>query len=378
MKIGINALSVTIGGGVTFMRNLVPLLAKLDSANEYYLFVAGENYIKIFDLINWPANVQLVKMKTYNLIFRIFQEQFAIPFLVWRLKIDLLVCSANISSILAPCKKLLWVLNIYPYFILNIKGESFIARLRFKVLRVLTDLSIRHSDLSVHISNFSRLSLLAKLKVPDNRMVTIYLGADTDALSVKSQAERETDSPYILSVSSISKRKNYEVLMKAYNKLPREIRDRYKIVLVGEVTEELKEYLRNFISDPAGRPRVVFTGKTTFAELYAIYKKASIFVMPSLVEAFGLPVIEAMAAGLPVLVAAATALPEIAGEAGLKFDPHDPVDLAGKIELVLTDKKLAEDMSVAGIKRAKLFTWERTAKETLACFAKIMARNERK
>jgi glycosyltransferase involved in cell wall biosynthesis len=369
MRIGINALSATIGGGVTFLQNLVPALAEQDGENEYYLFATAENYDHIFGGIRFNDRVRVIKLKTPNLFIRLLKEQFLLPRLVKKYRIDILMCSANINSFLAPCKKILWVLNIYPYFNLNLPGESWFERLRFKALRMLTSLSIRLSSRAIFISNFSRQSILSMVPVDPHKTLTIYLGADTQAFSSSGKGSDNGDR-YILSVSSISKRKNYEVLMRAYDQLGADFRGKYRVILIGEVTPELKDYLRSYLR-AGSRERIVFKGKVDFAELCRAYREASLFVLPSLVEAFGLPVIEAMASGLPVLVADATSLPEIVGEAGLKFDPSDPADLARKIEQVSSDENMSAGMIARGRARARDFTWENTARETIKCFAEL-------
>lgn len=376
IKIAINALSVTIGGGVTFFQNIVANLPAQDKNNQYYLFAAEDNFDAIFTIIDIPSNVIVIKIRRHNLFLRLIQEQILIPYLVWKNEINILICSANIASFFAPCKKMLWILNIYPYFNLNIEGESLFEKLRFKSLKLLSSLSMKFSELSVFISDFSRESTLKTVKIHPDKAITIYLGASTDAFQVKETDDLSRDFDYILSVSSISKRKNYEILMEAYNELNPSVRGRYKIILVGDVTDALKSHLLGFIKNQALRERIIFKGEISLEELCLTYKKASLFVLPSLVEAFGLPVIEAMAAGVPVLIANATSLPEIAGKAGLRFDPYDPIDLARKIEKVLLDNNLSSEMSQHGIEHARSFTWTNTAKEILKCYPKILENNK--
>ncbi len=158
--------------------------------------------------------------------------------------------------------------------------------------------------------------------------------------------------------------------MRAYDQMGAEYREKYRVILIGDVTPELKDYLRSYLRDEL-RERVVFKGKVDFKELCRAYRDASLFVLPSLVEAFGLPVIEAMASGLPVLVADATSLPEIAGEAGMRFNPFDPADLARKIEQVSSDESLSAGMIARGRARARDFTWANTARETIKCFTEL-------
>jgi glycosyltransferase involved in cell wall biosynthesis len=369
-RIAINALSATIGGGVTYLQNLVPGLVELDKEHEYYLFAAEENYQNIFGPVRFNGDIKIVRIKTYNLFVRMLQEQLLLPLLVLKYRIDLLICPANILTFLAPCRKILGILNIYMYFELKIEGEPLFERFRFHLLRFLTSLSIRLSPLTIHISDFSRDHLAGMLGVGREKAYTVYLGAKLDAFA-RPKDFVPTKDKYILSVSSISKRKNYDVLVKAFAKLAPDLRRDYRLVLVGSISPEMKDHLLGLVAEPL-REKIDFRGNATFQELCAAYKQASLFVLPSLVEAFGIPIVEAMAAGVPVLVSNTTALPEIAGAAGLTFDPYDPAALARLMEKVLTDPGLAERMSWQGIERSAMFTWENTAKQTLACINRVL------
>lgn len=371
MKIAVNALSATIGGGVTYLQNLIPVLTALDKSNDYYLFVAEENFEKIFDPAKLTDSIVVVKIKKYNLLGRLLQEQIYIPYLTWKYKIDILFCPANIVSFFAPCKKVLGILNIYPYVKLDMKEEPLVDKIRMVILRFLTSLSISFSSQIIYISDFSLELILSMVRSKREKHIRIYLGADSNMFYKTDTDILNNGDNYILSVSSISKRKNYAVLMRAFNLLKAELQQNYKIVLVGHISDELKSYLLDFVSDEKLRERIIFKGKVDLEELGQIYQKASLFVLPSLVEGFGLPVIEAMAAGIPVIVADATSLPEIAGEAGLRFEPQSPEHLSQQITKVLSDQTLASEMSLRGMERAKSFTWKRTAEETLASFSRL-------
>lgn len=110
--------------------------------------------------------------------------------------------------------------------------------------------------------------------------------------------------------------------------------------------------------------RVQYLGRLTDEQLVNLYRGAVAFVFPSLIEGFGLPGLEAMAAGLPVIAARASCLPEIYGDAALFFDPHDPVDLADKIRALLIDKKLRQSLIAKGQQQVKKYSWAKMAKET--------------
>jgi len=118
---------------------------------------------------------------------------------------------------------------------------------------------------------------------------------------------------------------------------------------------------------------VHFTGYIPEGDLPALYNGADLFVFPSLYEGFGLPVLEAMACGTPVITSNTSSLPEVAGDAALLVDPYDVDAIAEAMRRVLTDLNLAGELRVKGLARASEFSWERTARETLAVYEKVLA-----
>jgi glycosyltransferase involved in cell wall biosynthesis len=118
---------------------------------------------------------------------------------------------------------------------------------------------------------------------------------------------------------------------------------------------------------------VIRTGHLAGDELDAVYRGAAAFAYPSLFEGFGLPVVEAMARGVPTITSRASSIPEVAGTAALLVDPRSPSELAAAIERVLVDGALAAQLRHDGLQRAASFSWDETARSTLAVYRKIAA-----
>jgi len=116
---------------------------------------------------------------------------------------------------------------------------------------------------------------------------------------------------------------------------------------------------------------VVFTGYVSQEKLPCLYRNADLFVFPSLYEGFGLPVLEAMACGTPVITSNTSSLPEVAGDAAVLVDPYSVEDIADAMERVLTDPDLRTELSRKGKERAKQFTWEKCARETLKVYEEV-------
>jgi glycosyltransferase involved in cell wall biosynthesis len=160
--------------------------------------------------------------------------------------------------------------------------------------------------------------------------------------------------------------KNVECLVRAFA-LIAEARPALQLLLIGGDggTRDLSARL-----GVAHRVRV--TGPLAETELRTSIRDAAVFVVPSLVEGFGLPVLEAMALGTPVVVSDVPALREVAGTAALAFDPHQPQSLAAALTSVLDDDQLGSRMSTAGRARARQFDWARTVEQTLAVYERVL------
>jgi len=122
------------------------------------------------------------------------------------------------------------------------------------------------------------------------------------------------------------------------------------------------------VHDSNLQERVHLIGAVKHSTLPSIYKAAKLFVLPSLQETFGHPLIEAMASGLPIVASDIPVIREICQQAAVYFDPNDPDDLRAKMEEVLSNSRLREKLIQKGLERAKIFSWEKCAKQTLAVF----------
>jgi glycosyltransferase involved in cell wall biosynthesis len=178
------------------------------------------------------------------------------------------------------------------------------------------------------------------------------------------------ERPYILYVGALESRKNLPRLLEAYARL-RKWSARWKLVIVGA-----RKWKFTPIFEAVQRlglePHVHFTDYVADEDLPALYRGAELFAFPSLYEGFGLPVLEAMACGTPVVTSNRSSLPEVAGDAALLVDPLDVEAIAGAMQRVLADEALAAGLREIGLARAAQFTWERTARETVAVYKKAI------
>lgn len=175
---------------------------------------------------------------------------------------------------------------------------------------------------------------------------------------------------YVLSVGTAEPRKNLVRLVRAFERLPDTFAD-VNLVLAGGTGWKCRELDRAIRRSPA-RMRIRRVGFVPAAALPAIYAGATVFAYPSLYEGFGLPLLEAMAAGTPVLTGNRSSLPEVAGGAALLVDPFSEADIQHGLERLLGDDRLRTSLAERGRRRARSFTWEQTARLTLASYRRAI------
>jgi glycosyltransferase involved in cell wall biosynthesis len=139
-------------------------------------------------------------------------------------------------------------------------------------------------------------------------------------------------------------------------------------LLIVEHRWTLPRQLRRAIALSGTEDRVRVRPRVTLGQLLGLYARAVALVVPSLYEGFGLPVLEAMACGCPVIVSRAASLPEVAGDAALMCDPHDPLSIGGAMRRILDDDALRQRLRSAGFRRAQQFSWAQTAFETACAY----------
>jgi alpha-1,3-rhamnosyl/mannosyltransferase len=239
------------------------------------------------------------------------------------------------------------------------------------------------ADRIIAVSEATRRDIVSDLSIPSERISVVYEAADARFRPHTPDETRPilarynlTHGGYVLSVGTLEPRKNYIRLIEAYAAL----HERYAadgrslppLIIAGGYGWKYEAILA--APERVGVAGIVrFPGRVPDDDLPALVAGARVFVYPSLYEGFGLPPLEALASGTPVIVANTSSLPEVVGDAGLYCDPYSVNDIARQIAGLLDDTRLALRLRHAGIERAKQFSWERAARETLAVYAQARA-----
>ena len=231
---------------------------------------------------------------------------------------------------------------------------------------------IHHATHIITVSDFIRSEICNEFPIDPAQVTTIWEAPDPlffprenekiDAVIKNLKLPRE----YLLFVGTLEPRKNLPLVIKALAKR----KDNIPIVFVGWKGWG-DDLWRQKAKEEGIANRIFTTGYVDEESLACLYSGALALIFPSFYEGFGLPLLEAMACGCPVICSNVASLPEVAGDAAIFIDPHDDEDLAEAIHRMVFDSRIRNDFKEKGLKRARQFSWERAAKQTLAVFKKV-------
>ena len=234
--------------------------------------------------------------------------------------------------------------------------------------RALAATHARRADLVVVISEHTARQVRERLHVASERIVLCRPGAPPRS----TPSARGEDGP-ILFVGTVEPRKNLPTLFAAYEQVVARRPSAPPLVIAGGMVEHSETILDDLRGRTALSGRVELRGYVSDAERQSLYARASMLVLPSLEEGFGMTAVEAMQAGLPVIASRAGALPEVIGNAGIVLDPGDRTGFAAAIERLLDDRQERERLVQAGYEQAQRFSWEASAATLLAAYRQTIA-----
>jgi glycosyltransferase involved in cell wall biosynthesis len=234
--------------------------------------------------------------------------------------------------------------------------------------------ALRRARLLLAISESSRREAIDYLHLPESRVVNISSAADPmfRPVQISHEAEQELrgklglQRPFVMYTGGIDHRKNIEGLIRAFAMLPPTLRGTHQLAVVCKAAPEDRQRLAALArSVGLSDGDVVLTGFVSDDDMVALCNLCKLFVFPSWHEGFGLPALEAMACGAPVIASDTSSLPEVVGRDDALFDPRSDARIAEKMAQVLSDNGFRRDLAEHGKRRARLFSWDETARRSL-------------
>ena len=222
---------------------------------------------------------------------------------------------------------------------------------------------LNSSRVIVADSESTRRDIIQSYGIAPARVKVIYPGYDPSTYCANGfeRAPASGEDSYLLYVGNLLPHKNLLSLLDALAILRR--RHRARLIIRGDGQPTYARAVRERVETLGLSDAVSFQGYAAEGALRDLYAHAACLVLPSLREGFGLPVLEAMACGTPVITSSSSSLPEVGGDAALRVDPHDAIDLSDAMYRVLTDANLREDLRERGLKWVPTFSWRRSAEQ---------------
>jgi glycosyltransferase involved in cell wall biosynthesis len=248
------------------------------------------------------------------------------------------------------------------------------------------NMAIRQAALILTVSEYSKREIIEYFNLPEAKVRAISEAARSvfDVIPPNDASRKtllryriEPDEKFLLYVGGISPHKNLQTLVEAFYKIVSASDSaKIKLILVGDYQDDpfFSAYpsLKKQIDELDLSDKVIFTGFIEDLELAHLYNAATLVVLPSLEEGFGLPAVEAMACGTPVAASNRGSLPEVLGAAGQFFDPLNNDSIAQVIKEIIGNEALKNEMSRTGLIRAKEFRWKKAAEDMLAIFDELV------
>jgi len=385
MKIGIDARFYgTLGKGLgRYTQKLIEYLEKIDTENEYVVFLRKEN----FDEYS-PQNKNFTKVLA-NIPWYSWKEQFYMPILLRRYHLDLVhFPHFNVPALYFGN----FVITVHDLILLHhptVRSTtlpSVYYWFKFLMYKAILRWALFRANHIITVSQFAKEDILRYYKL-NPRKISVTYEANSEFIKQKTENKKQKISdkvkddsgflkqftqykqqnlckygimkPYIVYVGNAYPHKNLDRLITAFSQANVQGR---QLVLVGKI-DHFYERLVKKVSEE-NIERVIFTDMVSDEDLEGIYQQAHMYVFPSLYEGFGLPPLEAMARRVPVAASNKTSMPEILGKAAYYFDPEDESAMQNALERVCSDQSLREKLVERGVKHIKKYSWKDMAQQT--------------
>jgi len=365
-KVAIDARELSNNGGIaTYILNLLRHIDERDM--DLSLLVREEKTIL-------DSKFNISKLYIPDFIYSNFTwTNFVIPKYLKENKIDLYHSPFFTLPLTKPCKMVVTIHDV----IFNVNSSWFPLKnlLSFKLF---TNIAVKMADKIITDSEASKHDLIKYYSINSNLIKVIPLAASSDFIPLgdrsvidKTLTLFNIKKPFILYIGTLGNRKNIDRLILAFERLKLKSKIPHDLVLVGSPGYKGDKVLK-MISKSKVSENIVHINSVDLHKMVCLYNAADIFVYPSLYEGFGLPVLEAFSCGTPVATSNTSSLKEISENAAILFNPEDINDIALQIEKVLSDKSLADSLIQKGLNRAKEFSWQKAAIETIQVYKEVL------
>ena len=370
MKIVINAFSAKLGGGRTYLHNLLTRLPD-NAALDIRIFCPDDLLLPADPRIRRETTSWL----TSNPLLRALWEKIALPRFLAARNADILFCPGGVVATKAPkgVKVVTMFRNMIPFDTELVQAMPWgLMRLRNIILKRVMLKSMSEADLTIFISDHARSVIEALTQIPNPH--TIPHGISELFRQQEVMPARPAAAPegrYILYVSRFDVYKHHDKVVEGYAALPANMRDHYKLVFLGETSLPPFEPVQARISELSLVDAVLIGGVIPYDSLPAWYAHADAILFASSCENCPNILLESLAAGRPVLSSDVMPMPEFGGPGLVYFSPFDPQSIAKALAETLISPERAGEVATAARERSRLYDWAITADRTWAAIVTL-------
>lgn len=347
-------------------------LQQIDRENEYYVLVSpGEDRC-----LEPSGNVHIVEVKgpTYPV-----WEQIALPRAVARIRPDLLHCTSNTAPIRTTCPLVLTLHDIIFLEPREASSPSLYQNMGRLYRRLVVPLILPKCRKIITVSHFECNRIRKALQLPEDKITAIYNGYSRHFRPVEHPetvtARYIPSTGYFFFLGNTDPKKNSVRTLKAYRLYLQRSAVKRPLLIADLKQAYLDQLLKeNALEDL--RPSVHLSGYIPNTDLPSIYSGAFAFLYTSLRESFGIPLLEGMASGTPVITSNTSSMPEVGGREAILTDPTDEESIATQMLRLEFDPVFYNEQVAYGLERAKLFSWEHTARKLLALYREVASEKQ--
>ena len=343
-------------------------LLKVDQDNEYIIITDPKHG-------SWEHDrVDEIVVPSLNPIIWMIWSNTILPKLLEKNKVDIYHSFKHVTAFRLKAKKIVMFHGLHSHYLF----PEFYKWYDSLYWKFMYSMAARNYDRLITVANAEKRYLIENLGFPENKFRVTYLAADDhfrviDDKDNLQKAKKNFDLPdhFILFVGQIHPRKNLEGVIKGYYKAGCRRTTNHKLVIVGGRSGSYFQKIVNLARELGIMNDVLFLDHVS-DELPFIYNLADLFLLPSHHEGFGIVLVEAMACGLPVVTSNIEDLSEVVGGAGVLVDPNNVSEIADAIVEVLNSNELRETLIKKGLERAKSYSWDRCARETIKIYEELL------
>jgi glycosyltransferase involved in cell wall biosynthesis len=327
--------------------------------------VSGRNR-RYFETSGSPVRFVNCIVSNENIPLRITVQQSLLPILGLRLGLDVLFSPGNVCPLWGGFRRVLKINTLHHYTVPDMLGPT-----RTMYRRIAFARSAKCADRIIANTAATKDDICKWMGVPEDKISIVpeasydFYESTAESECVQVCSRYGITGDYVLFVSNLYAYKNVETLIRAFAKLNQCSSTDYKLVVAGRDYNSYQAHLAQLAANLNVSSRVHFLGFVPPVDLPYFYSAARVFVYPSLMETFGKPLVEAMSCGVPIVASNTSSIPEVLGNAGILVNPLDEDEMCQAIYKAATDKSLRSDLIARGLQRARLYSWQTSAKETL-------------